>query len=123
MTKQEKEVRKIENGGSRTHQQSLDKYPCQKGRREAGERECRTQAARAKAIARLRRRGETEKERKAVEEAEADKKQLEKTVSGCTYLALGGGDILRGKLLRELVNIGVSDPKCQDYILNGGSVT
>ena len=27
------------------------------------------------------------------------------------------------RLLRELVTIGVSDPKCQDYILNGGSVT
>ena len=67
-------------------------------------------------------RGETEKERKAREEAEADKKQLEKTVSG-VHSALERRHPEETRLLRELVTIGVSDPKCQDYILNGGSVT
>jgi len=67
-------------------------------------------------------RGETEKERKAREKAEADKKQLEKTVSG-VHSALERRHPEETRLLRELVTIGVSDPKCQDYILNGGSVT
>ena len=67
-------------------------------------------------------RNETEKERKAREKAEADKKQLEKTVSG-VHSALERRHSEETRLLRELVTIGVSDPKCQDYILNGGSVT
>ncbi|WP_290204625.1 MobV family relaxase [uncultured Bacteroides sp.] len=67
-------------------------------------------------------RNETEKERKAREKAEADKKQLEKTVSG-VHSALERRHPEETRLLRELVTIGVSDPKCQDYILNGGSVT
>lgn len=67
-------------------------------------------------------RNETEKERKAREKAEADKKQLEKTVSGI-HSALERRHSEETRLLRELVTIGVSDPKCQDYILNGGSVT
>lgn len=67
-------------------------------------------------------RNETEKERKAREKAEADKKQLEKTVSG-VHSALERRHPEETRLLRELVTIGMSDPKCQDYILNGGSVT
>ena len=67
-------------------------------------------------------RNETEKERKAREKAEADKKQLEKTVSG-VHSALERRHSEETRLLRELVTIGVSDPKCRDYILNGGSVT
>ncbi|MDE6422444.1 MAG: hypothetical protein K2K95_03370 [Muribaculaceae bacterium] len=67
-------------------------------------------------------RNETEKERKAREKAEADKKQFEKTVSG-VHSALERRHPEETRLLRELVSIGVSDPKCQDYILNGGSVT
>jgi len=67
-------------------------------------------------------RNETEKERKAREKAEADKKQLEKTVSG-VHSALERRHSEETRLLRELVTIGVSDQKCQDYILNGGSVT
>ncbi len=54
--------------------------------------------------------------------AEADKKLLEKTVSG-VHSALERRHPEETRLLRELVIIGVSDPKCQDYILNGGSVT
>ena len=66
-------------------------------------------------------RGETEKERKAREKAEADMERLQ-TTANASMTALVRRHPLEIKLLRELVSIGIDRPEWQDRILGGEAI-
>jgi len=67
-------------------------------------------------------RGETEKERKGREKAEASLSLLQKTVKG-SQSALERRHPNEARLLRELVSIEITEPELQDRILNGEAVS